>query len=75
MLIVRHALQLPKPIATLKSTADTNKSFFMSVLILLDEFKYSFSVLRAGDEHATFAVFGFGTAVYSNTRPAGHIGD
>lgn len=63
---MRHALQLPKPIATLISTADMNNSFFMSVLILLDEFKYSFSVPRTGDEHAAFAVFGFSTAVDPN---------
>ena len=62
MLIVRHALQLPKPIATLKSTADTNNSFFIFVSVLVNKLDDSFFVLCV-HKHAALAVLGARTGM------------
>ena len=74
--MVRHALQDVKPLqrTTLKSTADTNNSFFIFVSVLVNKLDDSFFVLRT-DKHASLAVFRKRTCVYPNSATSGDFVD
>ncbi len=76
MLMVRHALQDVKPLqrTRLKSTADTNKSFFIVFSVLVNKLDDSFFVLRI-DKHTTLAMFRLCTCMYPNSAASGNFVD
>lgn len=73
---MRHALQDVKPLqrTRLKSTADTNKSFFIVFSVLVNKLDDSFFVLRI-DKHTTLAMFRLCTCMYPNSATSGNFVD
>ncbi len=74
VLIVRQALQLVIPTLTtrLNSTANTNKSLFIFLVVLVNKIRDLLLAKRCY-KHTSFAVFGLCTGMYADAGTTGYV--
>ena len=70
--MVRHALQLPKLMATLHSTTNAKIYFFILFRFLVDIIN-DLLFAEGGHKHTPFAVFGLGARVDADAGTTGNV--